>query len=433
MGAGGYLRLTNNTDRQWVLDNHHSYQMTWDFPVTIKAWSQCDVYVEWREHIFDNQDDDAAEARYRLDGTDICFEIQARARGEGGRRLQVVLVNLSAPGYPSGGTVQLGWRHDGTVKFLLHGRADNLRLATAFDWADVLLTDWMATLPGDWMLSQLNLPGTNSACARECTEISQSQSMTVRQQLEAGVRFLDVRCRHVGDALAIHHGGEFLHQWFDEVRDACYAFLDAHPRETIVMLVRDDHHSSNTSRSYAETFDASISATKGGWYLGDQVPTLDNVRGKIVLIRQFPAVTTYGIDASDDSSSAWLHDRTFTLTRNGVQLVIQDRRTVSKLEDTADQLELVMRNLEAAATDVSSRWHVNYANGTGAGYQPESVAKGVAGLPGLNLFVATYLQRSSPGRYGTILIDFPEYPDDSLIKTIVGLNPTEESNVVYAD
>src|SRR6516225_5750413 len=84
------------------------------------------------------------------------------------------------------------------------------------DAAPIDLTRWMAQMPDDALLSDITIPGTHDSGARFggvapvvdfVTALwVHCQNWTVTQQLNAGVRFLDVRCHAEPDGtLRIHH------------------------------------------------------------------------------------------------------------------------------------------------------------------------------------------------------------------------------------
>src|SRR5690349_13075092 len=68
--------------------------------------------------------------------------------------------------------------------------------------AAISTTGWMQSLPDNYLLSQLSVPGSHDAGARfePVSGTAKCQSLTIAEQLNAGIRFLDIRCRHIGDA-----------------------------------------------------------------------------------------------------------------------------------------------------------------------------------------------------------------------------------------
>src|SRR5512143_1380456 len=76
--------------------------------------------------------------------------------------------------------------------------------------------DWMADLADTRMIAELSIPGTHDSGARfDLTQgLAKTQDLTIAEQLTAGVRYFDVRCRHVGDQFLIYHGGVDQNQTF---------------------------------------------------------------------------------------------------------------------------------------------------------------------------------------------------------------------------
>src|SRR5262249_31478688 len=136
-------------------------------------------------------------------------------------------------------------------------------------------------------LSRLTIPGTHDSCAWNASAMSKTQNMDLTTQLLAGIRFVDIRCRHYQNKFAIHHGAEYLHLNFDDVLTACKSFLDGHPRECIVMSVKEEHDAADNTTTFEQVFEDYFEKSKTYWYRGNTIPTLLQARGKIVLLRRF--------------------------------------------------------------------------------------------------------------------------------------------------
>ncbi|ORT58912.1 phosphatidylinositol-specific phospholipase C [Streptomyces sp. CB03238] len=145
--------------------------------------------------------------------------------------------------------------------------------------------DWMARFPGDTPLWALTIPGTHNSGAPAGGLWVACQNTSIAQQLDSGIRFLDIRCRVTGDAFAIHHGAYYQNQMFGDVLIACRAFLAAHPSETVLMRVKQEH-SEDSDATFRRVFDLYLDAK--GWRplfrIGDGLPTLGEARGKVVLL-----------------------------------------------------------------------------------------------------------------------------------------------------
>ncbi len=148
-------------------------------------------------------------------------------------------------------------------------------------------SSWMARLPDSVLLSQLSLPGTHDSCALHdglSLGFAKCQSWSLEDQLKAGVRFIDIRCRHVGDRFLIYHGAIDQRMTFEEVRTACSRFLEKHPTECIVMSVKQESTPKGNSRSFPETFAAITEGDRSLWNINKETPMLGGVRGRIVLV-----------------------------------------------------------------------------------------------------------------------------------------------------
>ena len=60
---------------------------------------------------------------------------------------------------------------------------------------------WMSRLADDISLSDLNIPGTHNSAARyePFPKTAKCQRLSLTAQLQAGVRFFDIRCHHKKD------------------------------------------------------------------------------------------------------------------------------------------------------------------------------------------------------------------------------------------
>jgi 1-phosphatidylinositol phosphodiesterase len=168
------------------------------------------------------------------------------------------------------------------------------------------LPNWLGHMPGTWRLSLFGLPGTHDAGARVdpvgLPDTAKAQDLSIAQQLAIGVRFLDIRCRRVNNTdMAIHHGPIFQKIWLGSgVIEPIRAFLRAHPTETVILSIKDEYGPTGAVTlpfeqilyNYLRQYPADDRAGKfKGWYTRNSIPTLDEVRGKIVLFRRFDHVS----------------------------------------------------------------------------------------------------------------------------------------------
>ncbi|GAA0537832.1 hypothetical protein GCM10009415_19570 [Chitinophaga japonensis] len=272
----------------------------------------------------------------------------------------------------------------------------------------VPLNSWMATIPDHYSLAQLSLPGTHNACARyePIGGTARCQALTLNEQLNAGIRFLDIRCRHVNNAFAIHHGAIYQRIRFEEVLAACANFLDNNPSECIIMSIKEEYTPSHNTRSFEQSFDAYARRYAAKWYLGAAIPPIGSVRGRIVLLRRFAASQAIkGIDAS-----RWEHNATFTIHNAQSRIRVQDQFVVP---DNQAKWHNSTALLQEASSRETETLYINFTSG----YRPalfhipdiQTVANVMSG------HITDYFSAHPQGRYGIIAMDFADPRKAALI------------------
>ncbi len=145
--------------------------------------------------------------------------------------------------------------------------------------------DWMAGLGDATALQRMTVPGTHDSGATKGGLYVACQNTSIAQQLDSGIRFLDVRCRVTGGSFAIHHGSFFQDLMFGDVLVACRNFLAAHPGETVLMRVKQEY-SGESDATFRAVFDDYLD--NRGWRplfrIADALPTLGQARGRVVLL-----------------------------------------------------------------------------------------------------------------------------------------------------
>ncbi|MBK1881406.1 phosphatidylinositol-specific phospholipase C domain-containing protein [Luteolibacter pohnpeiensis] len=265
--------------------------------------------------------------------------------------------------------------------------------------------NWMTSLNGSLPISQFSIPGTHDTGARyeSFPGTAKCQDLTIPEQLNAGIRFLDIRCRHIDDAFTIHHGSVYQNLNFADVLNSTISFLTANPGETVIMSVKEEYTSSNTTRSFEATFDAYVAQNPGVWLLGSNIPTLSAARGKIVLFRRFGASSLpKGIDASN-----FPDDTTFS---TGGTLRVQDHYNVSSNTDKWNQIKAILNEARYGGPNTL---YVNFSSGVNTSF---------LGIPSIttvsnsiNPQLTTFFNDNPSGRFGAILMDFANADRASMI------------------
>lgn len=275
--------------------------------------------------------------------------------------------------------------------------------------ASIPLSGWMEMVPGNVNLTHLSLPGSHNACARyeRFGKTAKCQTLTISEQLEAGIRFLDVRCRHIDNKFSIHHGIVYQRLDFDAVMHACTQFLDRHPGECIIMSIKEEYRSANNTRSFEETFDAYAKRYADKWYLSPTIPTLQEARGKIVLLRRFTAKNEdMGIDAT-----GWARNRTFTINNGPTQLRVQDEFLVPRNRIKWSNSNALLTEARTVNTDAL---YINFLSG----YKPRAFLR-IPNIKKVSLAMGNNIIRfftaNQRGRFGIVAMDFADATKASLI------------------
>ncbi|VVE74520.1 phosphatidylinositol diacylglycerol-lyase [Pandoraea captiosa] len=287
------------------------------------------------------------------------------------------------------------------------------------------MADWMTALPEDIALNRLTLPGSHDTCAYTVDDaLVKTQGASLAVQLARGVRVLDIRCRHEDDVFHINHQRVALGLTFDDVIVTCAAFFARHPGECIVMSIKDECGDQHCSRSFAQTFASYVDsyAPHVRWYLGDRIPVLGDVRGRIVVLRRFghshAASGPLGIDLT-----AWPDNATFDIDAPGASFAIQDEYRVPVERAIDYKFRRIEALLEHTARLAVQRWVLNFCSGTGMGANPFRVACGGVrgGQCGINAMLLERLAAYA-GPCGTLMIDFCEHADWALVRELVARN-----------
>lgn len=144
-------------------------------------------------------------------------------------------------------------------------------------------------------LSELNIAGTHdSATAYVAMENSaRCQDKTIAEQLRMGVRLLDIRLTKKGDEFYLVHAiadcfsdeKKTKRLTFGEVLADCKSFLEENPAETVILSIKQDRGIINRW-FFPPFYDKYIRNDDNSWYLKNEVPTLGECRGKLVLMRR---------------------------------------------------------------------------------------------------------------------------------------------------
>ncbi|KAF2774148.1 PLC-like phosphodiesterase, partial [Teratosphaeria nubilosa] len=297
--------------------------------------------------------------------------------------------------------------------------------------------DWMAKLADDTLISNLTIPGTHDSAAYTYSwPFVQTQNMDIATQLNAGIRYFDLRCGLRDEILEMVHGSAYLGLTLTSVLDTLCTWLAKHESEALIVQIKQDRKPERSTVHFAQAIWKCLSKNSAQWRTANTTPTLAELRGRIQLLRRFegPNLHAYGIDVTrwQDNPS-----RPFTIYgRHQVLLTIQDHYSFPDPESLpnlittkgGDVAELLNR---AAADPDKGHWYINFTSAYEFNlyYQlpPREVAIGgwwaFHWEEGMNPRIRGYLeQHLGRRRYGIVAMDFPEKGADDLIERLIMSN-----------
>jgi 1-phosphatidylinositol phosphodiesterase len=269
--------------------------------------------------------------------------------------------------------------------------------------------NWMGSIDGTKSLAALSIPGTHDTGALYEDEPGtlKTQDLTIDEQLAAGVRYFDIRVKDVEGHFDVYHKTRFQELSFDQVLTSVFAFFEANPGETLILCLKQEQPPENSTNTFEQTFDTYTAQHPEKWYLGATIPTLDEVRGKIVLMRRFPATSTpKGLDAT-----GFADNTTFTLDHGpGTKLRVQDYYEIS--DNPAKWTAITNLFDEATAGD----FDVLFLNNTSAYLPLEGGVEDILTVSNaINPQLADYFTTNTSGRYGIVATDFLDVDTSTLI------------------
>ncbi|UKB85446.1 phosphatidylinositol-specific phospholipase C [Chryseobacterium sp. MEBOG06] len=276
-------------------------------------------------------------------------------------------------------------------------------------------SEWMGKVNQKNSLKALSIPGTHDSGTYKISSAAfgaRCQNYDIQQQLENGIRFLDIRLvnsSYSSDPLSLYHGIISCDVTFGEVLNACQTFLKNHPSETVLMSVNNE----KSGQDISENFMYYLKKYNGLYYQGNSVPDLGQAKGKIVFFYRFDLNTgNSGIDKSKAGVrfGPWKDDVTFeSENAQGQKFYIEDNY---QSYDTHKKVKYVQENLERAVKKDSANESIMYVSFNSIAFgafhhTPYQYAWGGIGVdPAMNPWLKQYTNYSGQRRLGIIPLDF---------------------------
>ncbi|KAF4511656.1 hypothetical protein G6O67_003431 [Ophiocordyceps sinensis] len=272
---------------------------------------------------------------------------------------------------------------------------------------------WMSRLPDSTPLTALSIPGTHDTMTYGLARDARlrCQNWDLAAQLDAGLRYLDVRARLRDDELRVYHADRDTGFGLADVLLAAFAFLDANPSEAIVMRLKQEGPpvGANNTVSFEQAFvryrDRDPRTAPGAarhlhpYDGGAPLPALGALRSSIFLLQDFagPEAGPYGL--------GW----------DGPQMALEDMWVIPDIYHLADKWIAIRSAFERAVTDPLDNTRLYLAHiSASVGVLPIDAAAGPRNrsVTGMNDMTAQWLldfdgNPDLKPRVGVVIFDFP--------------------------
>ena len=306
-------------------------------------------------------------------------------------------------------------------------------------------SSWMRDIPDSARVFSLSIPGTHNSCSiGGILGFTKTQDLDLSDQLDAGIRFLDIRLSHYQDNLFVHHDVVHMGKCYADVLAVCANFLESHPSETILMSIKDEDRCDSIlgrfapsrvfgksrgdpmnwvirSSSFEDAFkvrtwehveDPSLFYNLASPLPGSDVvnasltsmTTLGEVRGKIILLRRFAAGRDVGFDLA-----YWPENMRFRSAKNPAYAV--EDHWWNPGED--DKYNFVLTHLKEAKHRDPRDLYITFSSAVNLN------ARGYSKV--INPRLNDYLAGSQRGRLGIVAMDYFEEPRE-LVPNVIRMN-----------
>ena len=192
--------------------------------------------------------------------------------------------------------------------------------------------DWLSKVDDHTLLRDISLPGSHDTMALYSIAdlAGQCQTLPLKEQLNLGVRFLDIRLKEEKNSLKAVHGFIDQKATFGSIDKTISTFLKNHPTEFIIMSIKEEADPVESELSFEE---ALLNYLDKDIYLKGQreIPNyISDIRGKVVILSRYKD-STIGIPAYE----GWQDSTSFTLPND---IYVQDTYQITSKEQKQEEV-----------------------------------------------------------------------------------------------
>lgn len=214
----------------------------------------------------------------------------------------------------------------------------------------------------DLRITELIIPGTHDSATSTCYErYYRTQDLSIAEQLDCGVRFLDIRLRK--EMVAAHR------EWVSDIRaeeifEKCGEFLQKNPQEFVLMRIQNANERKDDFPEYGEALLSKVQQYKSLFYAWDHSqivqdgnpkwPTIAQAAGKIVPIECAPPSMSINKINGELWAANW-HDNS--------QILLQDLWDGPTVEEKCVAIKTLIEKGRDVHSDILLLNHISATNG----------------------------------------------------------------------
>lgn len=275
-------------------------------------------------------------------------------------------------------------------------------------WADG--RNWMASLPDNVYITQLSIPGAHDAATSTCSSLTgaKTQTYTVSEQWERGVRVFDLRPTDENANGPIYHGSGILRASTGTTLRAelgnLKTKLAANPTELAIVIIRNENNSGQDNGKWKEVIKPILDSYNDVLTEWHRDLTLGDVRGKIIVFARDEVAETKAAKVGGWPDNT--NYGTILLNDDGAyHLILQDYYDNVNTDTKKNYIGTMLD--ESMTIHCPNRLYINHASGVKS-LSPSTVAKAT------NKYICDYLDaHPNIGPTGIIMMDYAGDDDSS--------------------
>ena len=257
-------------------------------------------------------------------------------------------------------------------------------------------------------------------------------------QLQSGIRVLDIRLAVKKEGLMAYHGPYPQRVSFQEILQTIHAFLTSPETccETLIMSIKQEDFVDIRPPIFSQRVRDEIANSVGGmdmWFLENRVPTLGEVRGKVVMFSRFGGDGNGwkgGLEGMGIHPTTWPDSRKDGFTWNCKNTIVRthDWYSIPSFLSIPEKVDLATHILLPPSSDLPTPiLNISFFSASSFPLSlPPTIARGFGwpslgfGVEGVNSRVGTWLlsvlgDKDQPRVRGWAFMDFYRDPEDNAV------------------